>query len=541
MRRLPLLLLAAACSDPGPRDRSLLARAENDLVAGLSFRVDDPGRKPSTSVIGLVPDPLAPHYAEGADLVLRFADLDTLRREAAPRIEELRKLLPDLRLPGGEPAELLRNAIGLPKGIVFDPARPFAFVRVRGRWAAVVPASGRESAGKRVKALDDVYCVAGPPEVVDAYAPSLGKGFHLPGDLSVIGGADAVPFLAGTVADLLAERGLPAEGLRSLPPVPRDIERVDLALRFAGDGLRIDLRLAPDRESPTGVYLERMRPRRPASARWLPPDAVLTFDLGSAPLEWEGLVLNLLGPGAVPEETAELRALQRFLATVGQDASLALKLDGQGNGMLYLVAELVDPDGARTFLESSDLRALLGLVAGPGGQLDWKPRALERHRVPAGSVTGGLDRARLEAWRQGTPLEATLGVLLWGPAVAYVAVDGNRLCVVVGPRARVEMERLLDRVHTGKPGPALRGGLFPEHLAAASANLAALFDGARGAASYWHPNGRALKDLSLRWKIPASFAVTSEGGALRAAVRVDPNLLADAVVKIRQALAPAGK
>lgn len=538
-----LCLLWAACVEQGPRDRSLIARVQPDLPAraASAWRNAPTRGKPSTSVIGLLPDPLAAFYPEDAGIVVRFDDFVSLQREALPRLREVQKLLPGLRLPVNDPADGVRHLLGLPASVAFDPARPFAFVLTSRGWAAIVPTRNLEAGGRRLKPCDGTYCVAGEPAVVAAYEPGFRRGFYLPGDVSVIANPHWVPTFATAVADLLEERGVPAGGLRDLPDLPEEIERVDLAVRIDRTGLRVDVRLAPNRESPTAVYLERMRPSRAQTVQWLPPDATLYLELASAPLEWEGLVLNLLGAEATPRPTPELRAMQRLVATLGQDAGAMLDLDAEGRGTALVFAELVDPSATTAFFESSDLRTLLTAIAGPEGRLEWNPDALERHGVTVGSITGHISRSRLEDWRRGGLLDSTLSVYLRGPAVAYVAIVGRRLCVAAGPRARADMERFLDRIQLETPGEnehlAEAEALFHDRLASGSVNLAELFDGTREAAPLWHERGRALKGLQLRWRIPASFAVTSEGGALRAAVRVAPKLLADAVVKIRDTMA----
>ena len=111
--------------------------------------------------------------------------------------------------------------------------------------------------------------------------------------------------------------------------------------------------------------------------------------------------------------------------------------------------------------------------------------------------------------------------------------------------ARAETERFLDNIVSGKSGrnehSAEVDPLFKSRLVSVSADLAALFDGCREAAPLWNENGRALRTMALRWRLPVAAAVTVEGGALRICLRVPPRMLADAAAKILEALSKVGE
>ncbi|MHC4451276.1 MAG: hypothetical protein ACYS0E_14250, partial [Planctomycetota bacterium] len=155
-------LLAAACSDPGPRDRSLLIKATTIPLHPEVFREKRPVRPTAQpSVIGLAADPMAVLYAEGATLIIRCADVATLERTWKPHTATLRRLLPELGLPELPPATLLRVRFGLPDEVMIDRMRPFAFVRTPAGWAALIPVKGSLTKSDRLRMLDAHYCVAG--------------------------------------------------------------------------------------------------------------------------------------------------------------------------------------------------------------------------------------------------------------------------------------------------------------------------------------------------------------------------------------------
>jgi hypothetical protein len=331
---------------------------------------------------------------------------------------------------------------------------------------------------------------------------------------------------------------------RWVPPIPGDVERVDLGVRLRQGGLRVDVRAAPRPDSQTAAFLERLKPSTSAAARWLPSQGTIYAEFLCPPADWDRFLLVFLRDVLPPleGERAQLHfSLGRFLSALGRDASAVVTLDDKGKGTLLLVANLDDPEATRSFFGSYDCTHVLETIAGPGGSLEWTAEAFKRSGVRVGAIRGRLSRQRLLEWRRGgTVFFATLGVLLRAPAACYVAVVEDKLCIVTGHGARYEMERAIDHLQKGAPVDNDHNvevaSLFPQRLAAVSVDLAALFDGTREAATYWHPQGRNLRELSLRWRLPASVAVTAEGGALRAAIRIRPIMLAEAAAAIESRL-----
>ncbi|MHC4547532.1 MAG: hypothetical protein ACYTEZ_02045 [Planctomycetota bacterium] len=542
MRRTALLSLLCllACGDPGLRDRSLVKLEDGHGNPLYTLRHKKKGLA-RTSVIGLKPDPLAQYYPEDVEMVVRFNDLSTLGRDVAPQLRIIEGILPQLGLPSGKPVDLLRQALDLPQIVAIDPVRPFAFVKTKEGWAGIVPTRSRDQGGLRLKQIDAVYCVAGAPEMVAAFRPGFRKGFFLPGDCSLIVTPVAYGTLGETMSEVARQIGVDLSVIdRWLPELPPDIERVDLALRLRQGGLRIDVRAAPNRDSPTAVFLERMRPSSSAAARWLPSQGTVYCEFVSRPADWERFLSVFLRHALPPMdgELAQMRfSLGRFLNALGRDASAVLTLDESGVGSVVLVAHLDDPAATQAFFGSYDLIKLLQGLAGPDGRLDWAPKVFERNGVRVNAIRGQISRKRLLAWRRsGEVFPAVLGVLMRGPVTCYVAVVDDKLCLVIGPSARTDAERYIDHLQKGSPLDNDHNvevvSLFPQRLAAVSVDLAGLFNGTRAAAPFWHPNGRVLRDMTLRWRLPASVAVTSEGGALRIAVRVRPAMIAEAAARI---------
>jgi len=538
------LLGLLACGDPGLRDRSLMTQA-NDAGSFNPYALGNKKSGGPTSVIGLAPDPLAQYYPEDAALVVRCKDLNAFSGEVAEQVARVRAALPGLPLPAGDPTELLRRMLKLPEAVLIDPVRPFAFVKVKLGWVGILPTRSKDKAPTRLKQLDAVYCVAGEPGIGAAYRAGFRKGFYLPGDVSVMADAETFRTLGSELTALLAPLAVDLSALDAwLPPVPDDIKRVDVGARLQQGALRVDLRAAPGRDSPTAVYLERMRPVPPGAVRWLPPRGTAYVEFTNPPLDWEGLVSVLFRDQLQPPTGGAeqlLFSVRRFLAALGQDAAAVLELEPDRAGTILLVAQLEKPDASTAFFESVDHAELLRAIAGPDGELTWKPDAFSYRGIQVGMITGNVSRPRLIEWRQsGSFLLTTLSVLLRGPAVAYVAVAGDKLCVLVGQKAREDFETVLEHVLRGRPVDNDHNvevvSLFPQRLAAASVDLAALYNGLRDAAPYWHENGRTLRDLQLRLKIPAAVAVTVEGGALRIAVRVPPPVVAETAARIRDRL-----
>jgi hypothetical protein len=498
-----------------------------------------------TSVIGLAPDQLAQYYPDEPELVVRFRDVDSVGREAAAEIERIRKALPGFALPPGAPADLLRRALQLPDTVLIDPVRPFALVRIEAGWAAILPTQSNEKAPARLRQLDAVYCVAGSPAVVQSYRAGFRKGFYLPGDMSVIATPAAARSLGPSLAAALRPLGVDGAALDGLTfPCPPDIERLDFAVRLQEGLLRVDVRAAPNRDSPTAAYLDRLRPRPSGAVRWLPSRGTAYLECVSPPLEWEALLGALLRSDAPPSGADEERLLfsfRRLLAALGRDVALVLHFVPRAAGSVLLVGEVDDPSATAAFLDSADLQALLVRAAGPDGALAWQPSAFEWKGVTVGTIQGNLSRSRLLAWRRsGNLLLSTFAVLSSGPVVAYVAIVGDRLCVAVGPKSRTDMELLIEHVQRGAPVDNEHATevttLFPQRLAAVSGDLGAIFDGCVEAAPYWSEGWSGLRTAALRSPIPGSAAVTVEGGALRVAVNFRPALLAEALARLRRHL-----
>ncbi len=498
-----------------------------------------------TSVIGLAPDQLAQYYPDDPELIVRFRDVDSVGREAAAELERIRKALPGLALPPGSPADLLRRALQLPDAVLIDPVRPFALVRTGAGWAAILPTQSNEKAPARLRQLDAVYCIAGSPAVVQSYRAGFRKGFYLPGDVSVIATPDAFRNLGPSLAAALSPLGVKAAALDgAVFPCPPDIERIDLAVRLQDGLLRVDLRAAPDRDSPTAAYLDRLRPRPSGSVRWLPSRGTAYVECVSPPLEWEALLGALLRGDVPPSGAGEERLLfsiRRLLAALGRDASLVLHFAPRAAGSILLVGETDDPAATEAFLDSADLQALLARAAGPDGTLAWQPNAFEFKGVNVGMIQGNLSHTSLLDWRRsGNVLLSTFAVLSSGPVVAYVAIVGDKVCVAVGPKSRADMELLVEHVQRGAPVDNEHvtevTTLFPQRLAAASGDLGAIFDRCVEAAPYWREGWAGLRTAALRSPIPGSAAVTVEGGALRVAVNLRPALLADALARLRRHL-----
>jgi hypothetical protein len=539
------LLGLVSCGDPGLRDRSLMSLDETygNRMSALRHRKKHAGQ---TSVIGLATDPLAQYYPDDATLIVRFSDPGTLAREVAPQLRDVQRVMPRLKLPTGDPVDMIRRVAGLPAVVMIDPVRPFAFVEVAGGWAAIIPTRNRDKESVRLKQLDAVYCVAGDPKVVAAYRPGFRKGFYLPGDVSLIARRTAVAKLGARLTGVATPLGLDLTLLdRWMPPIPKDVERIDVGVRLRQGGLRVDVRAAPTPNSQTALFLERLKPSTSAAARWLPSQGTVYAEILSPPADWDRFLMVFLRD-VLPRlegEWAQLHfSLGRFLSALGRDASALVTLDDKGKGTLLLVANLDDAQATRSFFGSYDFNHLLEAVAGPEGSLEWTAEAFKRSGVRVGAIRGRLSRQRLLEWRRGgNVFFATLGVLLRAPAACYVAVVEDKLCIVTGHGARYEMERAIDHLQKGAPVDNDHNlevvSLFPQRLAAVSVDLAALFDGTREAATYWHPQGRNLRDFSLRWRLPASVAITAEGGALRAAIRIRPTLVAEAAAAIESRLA----
>lgn len=535
-----------ACGDPGPRDRcpSPSARAWTAPSGVTGARRPRKRRHAAPSILGLASDSIAHLYPDDAILVVRFESLAALNGEPARQLGRIADTLPQLGLPRVTGDRLLHDILELGESVVIDHRRPFAFVRVAEGWVGIIPTPSHAQGSLRVKPLDALYRVAGDPQLVQGFQSGFRKGFHIPGDCSVIASPEGWGRLGTLLGELLDGTGLDPGFLDAqMGPLPRDVERVDLALRFGPGDLRVDLRFAPNGESATSLQLDRMKPVTSETVRWLPAGGSLYLELGSPVADWEALLQHLWPDATVPprnEIPTGLTALRKGLGQISGDASLMLDLEPNGSGSIHVVAALEDPRTARDFLGSGYFRDLLAHVAGPGGRLEWMPRVLVRSGVSVGAVTGHLSRVRLRALKDGDPLEATLATHCRGPVVAYVAIVRDKLCILVGQHGRDRIQALVDRILAGEPTGnehrSLADGLLKPRLAAGSADLLQLFRGSLEAAPLWHVNGRALRELELRSRIPVAFAVTVRGGALQLAMRAPPQALASAFARITEAL-----
>jgi len=542
------LLLAAACADPGPRDRSLLdagGPGGPDASGGVHASAEPEDEAGEDEEPELVPDPLANYYSEEAELVLRFEPTATLERLWKPEWDRLRAAVPALDAVELDLAAAVRRLLDLPDGVRFDAVRPFALVKLESGWVGVLPSRSAEAAGPRLRPLDAVYAVAGDPALVGSYEPRFRQGLHCPGQVGVIGKPAAIARLGSALAPLAARAGIDLALLDALvPEAPTDVERVDLVFGVHQDAARVDLRLGVRPGSPTARILAGLRPSAAASQRWLPDGGELYVELAEAPLRLEALLLGLWHGRSRRVPTAVRHGfdlVRPLLAALGEDAAIGFELDAHGAGTATLIASLEDPDATRAYLDSAGFRRLLERIAGDEAALDWTPRAFERDGRPVGTVAGSISRSRILAWRQSRdPLLATLSVFLGGPAVVYIAVVDDRLAVVCGAAGQNDAARVLDHLVKGEAADNDHARevapLFPERLAAASVDLAGLFDGCREAAPFWPGRGPELEDEALHERLPASVAVTARGDALRAAARVRPHRLAAALLRLRAAL-----
>jgi len=544
LRTLAIALLLCACTDMGPRDRSLLLGAETFPLHQEVFREKRPTRPVAQpSVIGLASDPLAPLYAEDASLVIRFADVSTLEREWKAHVGALRRLLPELGLPELPPATLLRVRFGLPDSVLVDRMRPFAFVFTDAGWAALIPVSGELEKSDRMRMLDAHYCVAGGLDAVEKYEPGFRGRFHLPGDVSVIARGDARTRLGAALGEAAAIAGM------TLPALPEigaaaagEVQRVDLALRFFGAKARLDVRFAPDRGARGGLsdYLSALRPRRGTALQWLPERATVELTTGSDVAAWLDLA-RLLG-GA----RDRLPLLRDAVATLGDDAALQVHARGDRPGVAMLVAELAAPDrkAARSYLGSESMLELLRRLARGGGHLEYTPDVFVRNDVSVGTVTGYFGASTIEEMRAQGGLSGTIAEVMRAPVVVYVALAGSRLCVVAGERSRDDMEALIDCIAGGTPRRPDAGQpkspLLHERLFAARIDGAAVLRSLREDARHWHERGERLHDVPFEEELAVELAASVEGGALRFAVQVPDARLAAVIARIRDALREGG-
>jgi len=536
---LVFALVAAACSDPGPRDRSLLIKATTIPLHPEVFREKRPVRPTAQpSVIGLAADPLATLYAEGAPLIVRCADVAALERTWKPHTATLRRLLPELGLPELPPATLLRVRFGLPDEVTVDRMRPFAFVRTPAGWAALIPVKGSLTKSDRLRMLDAHYCVAGSTAVVAGYKPGFRSGFHLPGDVSVLARGEELSRIGTAVRDAAAITGIQLPALPALGEAAmRQIQRIDLALRFSGLNARIDVRFAPDRGVDHGLadHLSALQPRSGTALQWLPTGATFEIETGSDLVSWLDMARLL---GALDEKSPLVR---EALAPLGDDAAFQLHLRDKRPGVAMLVAELAAPDreAAQKYVGGESLRKLMKRVAGSGGHLEYTPNVFVRNGVKVGTITGYFSGEALEGLRARGAMQATMADFLRGPVVIYVGLSGSRLWLVAGERSRDDRAALLDRIGGGTPRRERKRGteLLHSRLFTARVDVTALLRGTKNSARHWHAKGDRLRALEFEEELMLEVATSVEGGALRVAAQVPDAHLAAIAARIRDALA----
>ncbi len=557
MRRyaLVLFLLVASCGDTGFRDRSLSAklqvearqRSVGDRI--LSNKRNPTKGKASLSVVGLVPDPLATYYPEGAHTVVRFDALVVLQREAATALSKIREIAPDLGLPDLSPGHALKSLLGISSDVRISATKPFALVFSESSWVAILPCTDAKAGGARMRAVDALYAVAGEPDAIAAYRASYRKGFFLPGDCSVITTPEGLQSIGTTFTRALEKLRIDLTPLnRLVPKLPIHVERVDLTARFAVAGVRIDMRAGSRGNSEMAQLLRHpeLRPTNSAALSALPPKGTLYVETGTDAALLAQIMEGILDPQAKYAERTEKqaafrRAWQRALTVLGQNAGIVLDLEPDGSGVAMLVSHAPNRsvDG---FFGSDEMQTLLDAAAGEPGALQFKRAVFERAGCKVSSIRGSINHERNLAWRRsGGPFLATLSMLLRGPVLMHVARVDNKICVVVGKRSRAAMEALIDQLQSGNASTTAKdldvSALFPQRLVSCTVDLAALFDGLRDAAPYWHEDGARLQNHRLRWSIPAAFAATVEGDAMRFTLRLAPKSIADAWMRLRAALA----
>lgn len=529
MRRFVLLLLLlGGCSDPGLRDRSLMNPVAR-LVLPRSARVEKHTAKwdqerPRASVVGLVADPMARLYPANHGLVVRFADLSTLQRHALPHLRDIAALLPGLGLPELPPGTLLRVRAGLPDEITVDRIRPFAIVHTREGVVTLIPVKGEFANKPNLRRLDEHYCIAGPKSAVAHYRPAMRAGHYLAGDISVVAPRDAIKGMGERLQQLAAVEGvtlpIPAELLSHRP---REVERADLALRFSRSGLRLDLRLSPDtaHDGALSVLLSSLRARPSGALQFLPADGVATFTTTADVPTWLAVLSELAKAPVGREDPAAMARITEACAVLGADAALTVLLPTDGPATLVLVSELAEPDreAAAAFLTSDRLAPLVKLLSGPEGTLKLRRGVFKRHGAKVATITGRLDPEVARTLNASQGLCPMLARFAKGPVTVYVALVGDRLCIVAGERSRPELERLIDRIAAKQPATDQRSAEAPQTLLRQSALLARV-----DLAPLLAPDSGS--------HLPLTLGVAVEGGALRVAVLLPDFKLAAALNRL---------
>jgi hypothetical protein len=528
-----LLCAVAACADPGPRDRSVLLPRSGVLAAARPHALEEP----PGNLVGLVPDPLGPLYPEEADAVVHFEELATLERVAGEPFTDVRRLLPALGLPDRAAADVLGSAFQLGEETGVQRSRPFALVRWRGAWLAILPLAGGEP-HEGLRPLDDRYALVGPATLVRAYVPSGGAAFRLRGHLSAHLRPQALPDAGRALADALALARLYAPPLAGLETgAMRGLARIDAAVQFEAREVRLDLRLTPRRDGALAAALDGVEPSTRASSRLLPPNGTIYGEIRAPAARLLSARDALLGTA---RDYGGTDTLAQALRILGDDFAWSIHLDPDAPGVAYGVVTLHDVSAAQAFLKSDSMEEVLSAIAGPGGRLHWTPDAARRGTISIGVLEGTISRETLQRWREAGALSAFPGAMLRGPVEAYLAIAGNQFCAVAGRNSRPAAERFFDAVLAGASG----GNGFANEadaldrfrVAALAVDLAALFDGVRDAAPFWTPAARPLPALRLRARVPLTATLAVEHGALRLSASFNPRLTAALAAKALQAL-----
>jgi len=530
MRRfvLCLIVILGGCSDPGLRDRSLMNPVAR-LVLPRSARVEKQTAKweherPRASVVGLVADPMARLYPANHGLVVRFADLSTLQRHALPHLRDIAALLPGLGLPELPPGTLLRVRAGLPDEITVDRIRPFALVHTKEGVVALIPVKGEFANKPNLRRLDEHYCIAGRKSAVAHYRPAMRAGHYLAGDISVVAPRNEIAGIGERLQQLAAVEGvtlpIPAELLSHRP---HEVERADLALRFSPSGVRLDLRLSPDtaHDGALSVLLSSLRARPSGALQFLPADGVATFATTADVPTWLALLSELAKAPIGRENPAAMTRITEACAVLGADAALTVLLPAGHPATLVLVSELAEPDreAAAAFLESDAMTPLVELLSGSGGSLKFKRGVFKRHGAKVATITGTLDPEVAKTLRASRGLCPMLARFAQGPVTVYVALVGQRLCIVAGERSRPELERLIDRIVGKHPAADQRSAESPQTLLRRSALLARV-----DLAPLLAPDSGS--------RLPLTLGVAVEGGALRVAALLPDFKLAAALNRL---------
>lgn len=542
---LVVLILLVSCGQEGPRDRSSLlagprvppprieaaGQPEPETAPSTPAPIEAPRVKkdPETSTEGLLPDhTLGPLYPDAPLAIVRFDDIVTLDLVVRPRLDEIRQLLPQLKLPVGSARELLRKVLDLPTTVEIEDTRPFALVHIPEGWGVLLPLTD-PAALPDARQLNELYVLVGSEEVKAAYKPAGRMQRYLRGHLSVRMTRDvhatmeqAFREAAGVIGLALPELAESTDG---------DFLRYDVALNVGVRFLRLDYRAAARNGSATAKVLAKLQPGTTESVQYLPPDGTLYF-------EWN------IAPDLFKEIWGERVKDWRVPSFLTGDLACMLDLDPHGNALLIMVAKVSDPEAAANFLGSEQMKEFFTVGTENDPRFKWEPAVFERHGIAVGALTGQLPRALKEAWeKSGNPMLATLAGVADGPTEAFSGVLKDKVFLVAGHRSRAETERYLDRFIIGAPEQndhtEFAGRLLHKRVAGVTVDLAALFDGTREAAYLWHKSADRLSDLTLRWPIPGAMAVTVEHGTVRAAVQVRMRAAAQATQRILDVLKTA--